>query len=250
MCGLVAKEAAHEIGKVCHRLGAIPVFIGKEVSVTDLREDGGRYSFHSRFHGKAYSVSLAAGGEFQVSNACAALAACSLLSASRGAIEEGLAKAAPKFRFWKISSSPLVIADCAHNPEAACALANEVAKISVQGKRVLLFSAMKDKEYAKNLLMLAPEFESLVITEVALERGASLKALASAARRVGGAIRIKSAKRALSLAKKRAGRQGLVVIAGSIYLLAELFGKDEKVCGQAFSALESKFQYNKIRIAQ
>ena len=37
----------------------------------------------------------------------------------------------------------------------------------------------------------------------------------------------KDAARALLLAKRQAGKNGLLVVAGSIYLLAELFGKNE-----------------------
>jgi dihydrofolate synthase/folylpolyglutamate synthase len=98
----------------------------------------------------------------------------------------------------------------------------------MKGKKVLLFSAMRDKDYGEVLRVLAPHFEKVVLCEVSLARSAGLSELFSAARRLGrDIVLVKNPEEALLRAKELAGRNGTVVAAGSIYLLAELFGSDK-----------------------
>ena len=86
---------------------------------------------------------------------------------------------------------------------------------------------MKDKDYAEVLRILAPCFDEVVLTQVTLKRSATLSDLKKAAAKAGiKAFAVRSPSSALVNAKKRAGRKGMVAIAGSIYLLAELFGKE------------------------
>jgi len=225
VCGAVSGRAGLAVGKECAHTGANAIFIEDEVEISNARENGGKHSFDAAHDGKTYSVSLSAPGKFQVSNACCALVACSILGASEGAVERGLAKCKPDYRLERRGN---MLLDCAHNPEAASALAKEIASISVHGKKVLLFSAMKDKDYAAVLAALVPLFDTVVITEVKLERGEKAERLAAAARTAGARPEVaRAAKKALTLAKRRAGKDGLTVVAGSIYLLAELFGKNE-----------------------
>lgn len=235
VCGAVSGRAGLAVAKECAYAGARAVFIEDEVGVEDLREKAGKYSFRAAFAGKRYSVSLAAPGKFQVSNACSALAACALLGAGKKAVEGGLGKARPAFRLERRGS---LILDCAHNPEAASALAAEVERIRVRGSKVLLFSAMKDKDYSEVLRRLAPRFDEAVIAEVKLARGEKASRLAAAARKAGeGRAReggagwqvsvVKDSRKALALARKKAGKNGLAAVAGSIYLLAELYGRDK-----------------------
>ncbi|MFA6907233.1 MAG: Mur ligase family protein [Candidatus Micrarchaeia archaeon] len=224
VCGAVSGRAGLAVGKECAHAGAHAIFIEDDVGISDARESGGKHSFDAKFGGRGYAISLSAPGKFQVGNACCALAACSLLGAKRGAVERGLAKAKPAFRLERRGN---MLLDCAHNPEAAAALAKEVAGTRVRGKKVLLFSAMGDKDYAKVLAALAPLFDAVVITEVRLERGERAERLAAAAKEAGAmAETVRDAGEALALARKRAGTRGLAVVAGSIYLLAELFGRD------------------------
>ena len=87
---------------------------------------------------------------------------------------------------------------------------------------------MSDKDYKQVLDILRPFFSQLVLTEVPLARAASIQELADAARRCRFMpIEVKYPGKALIQAKRIAGKEGTVVIAGSIYLLAGLFGKDK-----------------------
>jgi len=224
-CGAMSGRAGLAVGKECAHAGADAIFVEDIVEISGLREKRGGYSFDAAYGGKKYSISLSAPGEFQMGNACCALVACSILGASDGAVERGLARCKPAYRLERRGN---VLLDCAHNPEAAAALAKEVERIELRGKKVLLFSAMKDKDYASVLRTLAPLFDEVVITEVKLERGEKLAELGKAAKTAGArhCQLENAASKALLLARRIAGKDGLVVVAGSIYLLAELFGKD------------------------
>jgi dihydrofolate synthase/folylpolyglutamate synthase len=227
VCGQLGKDAKKAVGEECRKIGAIPVFSSDEVKVDKLRQIRGRCSFEAEFGEKPYDISLRAPGKFQVANACSALVACSLLGCSIDAVEKGLASCEPEFRLQKIGSSPTVIADCAHNPQAAVALADEVEGMKAK-KKVLLFSAMKDKDFGSMLTALGGKFDHLVITEVSLGRAAKLSELQKAAHALGAkAVAVKKPSQAYELAKEMAGKDGLLVVAGSIYLLGELFSKEK-----------------------
>jgi len=227
VCGFLPGEAKAAVKKECAIIGALPVFADEQVRIGRLSEKGGKYSFAASFRSKPCHASLSAPGKFQVSNACAALAAAQLLGAPKPAIEAGLSSARPKFRLQQLSLHPRVIADCAHNPEAALALSCELSRVQ-EKRKVLLFSSMNDKDYPQVLRTLSPHFSRLVLCEVSLSRSAGLPGLFAAAKPHFCSIElVKSPSRALAIAKKAAGRDGAVVVAGSIYLLAELFGRDK-----------------------
>jgi dihydrofolate synthase/folylpolyglutamate synthase len=93
-------------------------------------------------------------------------------------------------------------------------------------RRVLLFGAMADKDHAQMLAALAPEVDAIVLTRPATPRAAAAEALARALPRAaaaaGAAEARPSPRDALARAVELAGPRGLVVVAGSIYLLAEV----------------------------
>ena len=100
-------------------------------------------------------------------------------------------------------------------------------------RKVLLFSAMKDKDYRLVLRLLGREIDLAIVTQVSLGRSAGLLELGKAARAAGMRVKgVKNPKKALAQAKKLAGKRGAVFIAGSIYLLAGLFGKDRAKIAQ------------------
>ncbi|VVB99670.1 UDP-N-acetylmuramoyl-tripeptide--D-alanyl-D-alanine ligase [uncultured archaeon] len=232
VCGMLSEEAREAVRHECAFIGALPVFTEESVALHALAEKNGCYSFDAAYRGENYSVKLRAPGRFQVANACVALAVAAELGCGKVAVEKGISRTVPAFRMQALSSSPKVVADCGHNPEAAFTVASEVYKMREKPK-ILLFSAMNDKDYPQVLRIMRPHFDSAVLTHVPLARAASLSELGAAARSAGvDAISVKSPKKALATAKRLAGRKGLVVIAGSIYLISALKGKDKRLIGQ------------------
>ncbi len=253
VCGVLGEEARMAVQAECARTGARLVLVEDEMRLSGAREEGLNCLFFAKYEGEGYDIRLAAPGRFQVSNACVAIAACKGLGAGRKAIEAGLARARPEFRLQKVADCPLTIADCCHNPEAAFALASEAERLPL-GRKVLLFSAMKDKDYRQVLRVLRAHFDAVVLCQVPLGRAAQLAELAMAARKDGMealvarsqksadaklkktegtvAFMVKNPAKAFAFARGLAGKKGTVVAAGSIYLLAALFGRDKRRIAQ------------------
>ncbi len=247
ICGMMNDEAKRAVLSQCSAIGAQPVMVEDEMRLFDIRQEEMRHSFKVKYEGQQFNIKLSAHGRFQISNACIALAACKELGVDRKAIEEGLARAKPHYRMQKVGDAPLTIADCCHNPEAAFAIAAEAERLPLK-RKVLLFSAMKDKDYQQMLRVLRAHFDIVVLCQVSLERGAKLSGLEGAARKNGiallrasspaqgakkaaktegtAAFSVKDPNKALRFARAIAGKGGYVFIAGSVYLLAELYGQD------------------------
>jgi len=118
-----------------------------------------------------------------------------------------------------------VLLDCAHNVEGATAL---VAALPRAPRRVLVTSIVRDKNAAGMLAVLAPEFDSVVITRSQSERAAEPEQLARLISRTRAGdlqvVCVEDPVAALALARAQAQQVsgGLVVVAGSIFLVGAL----------------------------
>jgi dihydrofolate synthase/folylpolyglutamate synthase len=130
-------------------------------------------------------------------------------------------------RLEDVPGRPRLLLDGAHNPAGARALAAEM-----EGRprpRVLLFGAMADKAVEEMAGALFPRADAVVLTAPPMKRAArpaKLEARIGAAAR--GARVAKTPREALRLARRLAGPRGLVVVAGSLYLVGAVAGLLEK----------------------
>ncbi|MFN2426490.1 MAG: folylpolyglutamate synthase/dihydrofolate synthase family protein [Candidatus Binatia bacterium] len=116
-------------------------------------------------------------------------------------------------------SGPLVL-DAAHNPEAANALAAALDTVAPGRPRVLVFAAMKDKDWRAMLATLAPHFDHVFVAPLAMARAQAPSHFLEA---VPSAVVTASPAEALDLAETAASTHGSVVVAGSIFLLGNLY---------------------------
>jgi len=181
--------------------------------------------------GDARRYRLALAGRHQADNAALAVITASQL-ACRGiripeaAIERGLAKATLPARIETISTRPLVVVDAAHNVASMKALADTLRPaLARHAKSVLVFSASNDKQIERMLVTVRGLFSHLVITRyLDNPRAATFDRLrhASAAAGLPRPAEAASPAEALRLAKSIAGTAGVVVVAGSFFLAAEV----------------------------
>ncbi len=114
---------------------------------------------------------------------------------------------------------PLVL-DAAHNPEAASALALCLDQVAPQRPRVLVFAAMVDKDWRAMLGVLAPHFDRIVVTSLAMRRAERPERFLES---VPAALVAADPGSALDLAEDAASAHGSIVVAGSIFLLGNLY---------------------------
>jgi dihydrofolate synthase/folylpolyglutamate synthase len=231
ICGFIPPKAKKEILRISKIEGFIPIFLEEKAKIFKVSKKLSSkipfYSFYAKFNGRTYFCKLAAPGYFQVKNALCAIACASLLGINKKTIQKAISSTLPKFRMQLISSNPKVIADCAHNKEAAQNLLIELENFKKENS-ILLFCSMKDKDYRSILKIFSKKFDTLVLTEVSLSRSEVLSNLFSAAKpNFSKIILIKNPKKAYDFAFRLAKKnKGLLLVAGSIYLLSEIFGKE------------------------
>jgi len=214
-------EAQAAIRERAEKVGATPVrWLGTDISVSDVGEP--RFSVQVGDDVvSALRVGLA--GAHQRDNAVLAVATLITLrtrgvEVSDDAIRRGVAGVRWPGRLESAQRGGVrYLFDAAHNPDGCVALGAHLATLPRKRKRALLFAAMSDKDHAPMLAALAPHFDAIVYTRPNTPRAAEPEALAAHA--PGECVRDVAA--ALARAQRLAGKGGEVVVAGSIYLLAE-----------------------------
>jgi len=118
-------------------------------------------------------------------------------------------------RLEGLGAEPRVLLDIAHNPNAADALAAHLQEQAFE-RRVLVFGAMRDKDWARMLATLRPLFDQVILTRAPMSRAEEPARMAAAGERVEPRVTV-----ALAAATEWAGPAGLVVVAGSAFVVAE-----------------------------
>jgi len=176
-----------------------------------------------------YLVGMA--GVHQIKNAGLAVIAIRMLSESGWPVSEeamaaGLRATELPARISIRSDNPLIIIDAAHNEDSMKALIEAVFPQKAQRRPcILVFAASQDKQIESMLAAASGWFDHVILTQYHTNpRAASLQQLAIAAQSVGmhQPHLVETPKKALALAKVMAQTSGLICVAGSFFLAAEL----------------------------
>lgn len=165
-------------------------------------------------------------GDHQLKNAACALASVEALKMNglligKSAVRKGLWQATWPARFETVSRSPLVILDCAHNPDGASALKEALFQTNFK-KLILVLGVMADKDIKGIMKGLVPSADAVIVTAPATPRAATVESLAGQARAFGkDAIISSSVKDGIKTALSIAGKKDAVVVTGSIFTIAE-----------------------------
>jgi dihydrofolate synthase / folylpolyglutamate synthase len=171
-------------------------------------------------------VPLLAQGAFQRGNFATARAAAEALIGplDEVAVREAAASTLVPGRFEVVADRPVVVLDGAHNEGGIQALAATLPAW-LRGRRlVAVISVLDDKDAAAMLGALLPLCDGVVFTANANPRALSPATLQSLAGQLDGPPAHVEAdpRRALQVAKRIAGEEGVVLATGSIYLIADL----------------------------
>ncbi|MFN7811124.1 MAG: bifunctional folylpolyglutamate synthase/dihydrofolate synthase [Planctomycetia bacterium] len=174
---------------------------------------------------------LAMPGGHQAENAALAVMAARRLARQgiavpEAAIVRGLARARLPARIEVVGRRPLVVVDAAHNVASMKTLVETLwPAVASHRPRVLLFAASGDKQIEEMLALAAGMFDRVVVTRYATNpRAASIDRLVAACRQAGlpRPSVATAPPQALALARSLAGADGLVCVAGSFFLAAEI----------------------------
>jgi dihydrofolate synthase/folylpolyglutamate synthase len=163
-------------------------------------------------------------GLVQVENLAVAATAATLLGIPAASIVAGAASVRWPGRLQWVDGAPPLLLDGAHNPAALAALSSEVTALAGGRRVVALFGAMADKQLDEMLPRLAQMSDEVVFTSVGGGRAASAALLA---RMLGGGTAVEPVAAALSEARQRAGRSGLVLVCGSLALVGAVLAQLE-----------------------
>ena len=230
-----------EARAACADAGARPHFLraadGAALTVGDLAARGGPADFTVTLNTDAGSeawsgLAVPTPALYQVTNAALAVVAVRLLLGrlDGAAATRALAGTAVPGRLQKVAEHPLVLADGAHNPDGVRMLAQSLAAVEVPRPRVGVLAIMRDKDYPLMLERFLPLLDEVVCTQASEPRSLAATKLAAALR--AAALRLGRADlpvhvladphAALSRARELAGREGSVLVGGSLYLLEDL----------------------------
>ena len=208
--GVAQPEAVTAIRRSCEEIGAIFV----DASHTPLPDD----------------VRVPLEGGHQRENAAVALRVLEEFARGAGfrvdprAVALGLSRTRWPGRLQLVPGSPPLLLDGAHNPAGAQALA---AHLAARGgpRPVLLFAAMEDKDVAGLVGPLAARVERAVAVRPDVSRAMDALRLAERVRDAGLPAEAAATPAAgLARARALAGPDGLVLVAGSLYLVGAVLG--------------------------
>ncbi len=207
-------------------------------SAVRLVERDFHFSSHAPAHRVDYQglglrlddVEIGLAGPFQHENAAIALAALETMRTqgwpiSEEAIRRGMRDVDWPGRFDIVSKSPLVIIDCAHNELSVSALLESLdVELGRNVKPRLVFGCLADKDWKRMGELLGPRVRDVVLTRVKPKRPLDPQNLVPVFSRHAPTRVEPDAMRAIDLVMNESGREDVVLVTGSVYLVGEIYG--------------------------
>lgn len=217
----IIKEGSHVITRVNQdeALDVIKDKVNKEQAVlyalsgAESHINGDRRDF--LYHSKKYTLNSLA--KYQVDNACIALKAVEILhdfydyDINDFIVADALKSFVWFGRFEKMSEAPEIIIDGAHNIAGIKALIN-----SDDQNSVVIFSALKDKDYEEMISLLQERYDELVFVEFDFYRSLNINDLKSHDFR-----KYENLQDALDYYRHKHPNQR-IIICGSLYFISEV----------------------------
>jgi dihydrofolate synthase/folylpolyglutamate synthase len=234
--GDLGDEALEAVTRVAGASGAPLVYAAEGVECVVRGVGDGHLTILLDTATRTYGpVRLALAGAHQAANAFVAVALLEALDdagfhVDRAAVETGLSAARWPGRLDRVAlgGGRTVLLDAAHNASGARALAAHLAQASRGAPPPLVFAASKDKDAEAMIRALASSVGDIVVTAFAGGRGEPAEILADRVRATlgepgTGARRIDVAPSPAAALEIAWSRSPHIVVAGSIFLLGEVY---------------------------
>lgn len=167
-------------------------------------------------------------GKHQIYNFSTAISAINVLknkgwNVSAKNMIDGISALKIPARVEIILKDPLVIIDGGHNAEGVDALCYTLKKHYSDKKIIAVFGMMKDKNYKYCAEKLAPLCDRIYTTTVSNPRSLTAKELAAELKAYGVKVKpVDDCGKAYSKALKKADKDSLVLVCGSLYLASDI----------------------------
>ena len=220
----VPAVSAHQRPEAAQVLAARAAALGIPVETNDgwivrdleLSTRGSRFAMEGR---ATLRIDCPLAGEHQVENAVTAAVALDRLRLPAAAIERGIAHTRWPGRLERISDSPEIILDGAHNPAGARALAAYIDRF-YSGRRVtLIYGAMRDKAVEEIAGILFPRASHVIVTTPRQARALAPEVLARTVTHPD--LRIAPDIDAALAMTRDSGPNDVIFVTGSLFLVAE-----------------------------
>ncbi|MFH0868285.1 MAG: folylpolyglutamate synthase/dihydrofolate synthase family protein [Candidatus Woesearchaeota archaeon] len=174
---------------------------------------------------KKYNYETNLKGQFQIDNANIAVETINLLNQLKIVnIKKEKTKKSLKKVYWpgRIQFKANVLFDCAHNPAGIKALTGYLKTFKYK-KMILIFGVLTDKNFKDMLKQLFPFANKVILTKPQMYRKLDPKImLKKMGKHKKDITIIDDPKKALKEAKRTAGKNDLILVTGSCYLVGEL----------------------------
>ncbi len=228
--GRLEPQAKQVIYDRCRKFRVLLCDVDQDYVMELLNFDKGRMVFHVRGKTDAYlNLRSSLLGRHQLGNAAMAIGLIEALQTlgvriDSRAVREGIAEAFWPGRFEILRTDPTLVLDCAHNPASVVALVKTMQDIYPQRKIILILGISKDKDregMCGNLKELA---DDIILTKANHPRAYCFDDLEERVQLFGGK-RLKktsSTLEALEQAMSVAKREDVILVTGSIFIVAEI----------------------------
>ncbi len=221
--GRLSAEARAAVDGECARRGLRPVRYGEGLHAR--ASDAGVEVVTPR--GAYDGLPLHLLGGFQRDNLAVALAGAEMVigrALRPGPLRGAIAAVEIPGRLEMFPGPPAVVLDGAHNPAGMRAMVAELPAVAGERRPVVaVVSVLGDKDAAAMVGSLAEVVDRVVATRSSHSRAVAAEDLAGLVRALGRPVdAVEDPVGALQRARDEAGPGGLVVVAGSLYLLADL----------------------------
>ncbi len=239
---LVSAVAADDSGRVIEKISAdrqAPLFLyGRDFAARYTDREKNRWQYQGLNQSISDNLPMAMKGNYQLANASLALAAVQLLQArgyriTKDHVRNGLAQTRwpgrlEDFRLnnrgeqtESTDDSLHFLLDGAHNPAGVAALRQALSDDFSYRRLLLVWGAMADKDLHTTLHEIAWSADEIIFTRPESARSATAQELQAVlpASMQKKSICTDAVQEALDLARKAAGPEDLICIAGSLYLV-------------------------------
>lgn len=205
-------------------IGANLAIINRDFSV-QKNADGWQYSAQNL---TLQLPKLALNGDFQMNNAacvvCTVLALQEILPASQANIHAAFKAVKLMGRFYCLQTTPTIIVDVAHNPQAALSLAHNLKLAQCEGRTLAVFAMLRDKDIDGVVQALLPHIDEWFLADIHHVRGAKAIVLQAVLLKNNPQTKLHmftDVASAVISACKTAHKNDRIIVFGSFYTVAD-----------------------------